>query len=144
MASDLHIRLIDPTQQRAGSYFGYGNPMLVTGLQKTANLWLKTFLTPKNSHPWRQAEGTDFPYLLGSNIGEIDVVQTSIIEYIDDATTQVKAMQTRRRVMDAEERLAQANLQRFVRVGADGVEFWVELVNAASRSLPVLIPYLKV
>ena len=66
MSYDLHIRLLDPAQQAPGRNLalGMGRPIRVDGLQKLANHWLKTFLTPKGSNPRNLLEGTNFTYLL--------------------------------------------------------------------------------
>lgn len=145
MAKDLHIQLIDPTEQRYGSSFtfGYKNPLLVDGLQKLANQWLKLFLTPKGTHPWRRLEGTNFVYLIGGNVDDIDTIQTSVLEYIDDATTQLRAMQARRTALPDTERLLSVNLIQFTQVEGLSFDIWVRVVNTARSSLNVLIPYAK-
>lgn len=145
MGKDLHIQLIDPTEQRSGANFTFGfkNPILVDGLQKLANQWLKLFLTPKGSHPWRRLEGTNFAYLIGGNVTDEDTIQTSVLEYIEDATAQLKTIQSRQRSLQSSERLASVNLIQVTQVDALSYDIWVRVVNTARSALPVLIPYAK-
>lgn len=145
MAKDLHIQLIDPTQQRAGANFtfGFARPIRVEGLQKLADQWLKLFLTPKGTHPWRRGEGTNFTYLLTSNGANADTLQTAVLEYIDDATTQMKTAQRNRPGLPASELLQTVNLLTFTQLGAGSFDIWVRLVNVESSTLSVLIPYAR-
>ena len=143
MSKDLHIQLIDPTLQRYGANFTFGfkNAIRVDGLQKLANQWLKLFLTPKGSHPWRRLEGTNFAYLIGSNVDDVDTIQTSVLEYIEDATTQMKAIQARQIALPDTERLFTANLMQFTQISTLSFDIWVNVINVARSSLPVLVPY---
>jgi len=145
MSKDLHIQLIDPTAQRYGANFTFGfkNPVMVEGLQKLANQWLKLFLTPKGSHPWRRLEGTNFVYLVGGNVDDVDAIQTSVLEYIEDATTQLKSMQARQPAMPDSERLLSVSLLQLTQVETLSFDIWVRVVNSARSSLNVLIPYAK-
>lgn len=145
MAFDLHIQLIDPTEQRASSTFTWAGPLpiLVDGLQKVANKWVKIFLTRKGSHPIRRQEGTDFAYLLGGNVDDPDTLQTSIIQYMDDATNQVKTIQAKQVQLPDNERLAAVNLLRFVRASDLTLDVWVQVTNVARQTLNVLIPYAR-
>jgi len=145
MAKDLHIQLIDPTEQRYGANFTFGfkSPIRVDGLQKLANQWLKLFLTPKGTHPWRRLEGTNFAYLVGGNVDDVDAIQTSVLEYIEDATTQLKAIQGRQLALPDTERLLTVNLLQFTQVETLSFDIWVRVVNVARSTLSVLIPYAK-
>lgn len=140
---DLHIQLLDPSEQTYGSNFTFNleNPILVTGFQSLANRWLKTFMTPKGSHPIRRTEGTEFAYLIGSNIDDPQSLQTTVAEYIDDATEQVRAVDLASPWLSSEERLQNATLVQFNVVAVDSIEFWVELTNLAGQRMRVLIPY---
>lgn len=141
---DLHIQLIDPSEQYAGSYFTYGKtPRSVEGIQKLANQWLMLFLTPKGSHPWRRLEGTNFPYLLGGNVTDIDTVQTAVLEYIADATTQLRAMQAKQIRLPERERLLSVELLQFTQIDALSFDIWVQVENMAREKLSTLIPYAK-
>jgi hypothetical protein len=141
---DLHIQLLDPSQQTYGSNFSFGlsSPILVTGFQSLINRWLKTFMTPKGSHPIRRLEGTEFPYLIGANVHDIGALQITISDYIDDATQQVQAVDRVSTWLTAEQRLRDAKLKQFNSATPSSIEFWVELSNQANQRLQVLIPYL--
>jgi len=143
MATDLHIQLILPTQQRYGSNFTYGPKafVAVAGMQKLADQWLKLFMTPKGSHSWRRAEGTLFPYLAGSNVVDPASVQVSVLEYIEDANTQMKFTQGRILSLPANERFASAELVQFTQVEELSFDIWVLISNTARERLSVLLPY---
>ena len=145
MAKDLHIQIIDPTQQRPGANFtfGFSRPIRVEGLQKLADQWLKLLLTPKGSHPWRRTEGTNFTYLLTGNAVDLDSVQTAVMEYIEDATEQMKNSQRQRPGLPLSEVLQAVNLLQFTRIGQNSFDIWVRIVNVERSTLPVLIPYVR-
>jgi hypothetical protein len=141
---DLHIQLVDPAEQSYGANFSFGltAPIQVTGFQALINRWLKIFMTPKGSHPVRRQEGTEFAYLIGSNISDIPSLQATIGEYIDDANQQVQAVDRASPLLAANQRLRSATLKQFNAIGVSSLEFWVEIVNEAGQRLQVLIPYL--
>lgn len=141
---DLHIQLVDPAEQTYGANFSFGlnAPIQVTGFQALVNRWLKIFMTPKGSHPVRRQEGTEFPYLIGSNIADIPSLQATIAEYIDDATQQVQTVDRASPLLTSNQRLRSATLRQFNAIGASSIEFWVELNNEAGQRMQVLIPYL--
>ena len=141
---DLHVQLIDPSQQTTGSNFSFGlaAPILVTGFQSLVNRWMKVFMTPKGSHPVRRLEGTEFAYLLGSNITDVASLRATVSDYIDDATQQVQVVDRASPNLPASQRLRSAALTQFNVVGTSSIEFWVELVNQSGQRLQVLIPYL--
>jgi hypothetical protein len=141
---DLHFQLLDPSLQTYGSNFSFGlaQPIKVTGFQALINRWLKTFMTPKGSNPLRQTEGTEFAFLMGSNILDIGSIQATVAEHIDDASEQVRAVDQKSPLLANEQRLRNAALKQFNVVGSSGIEFWVELTNQAGQRLQVLIPYL--
>lgn len=143
MASDLHLQMILPSQQRygAGVTWGPSGPVAVTGLQKLADQWLMLFLKPKGSHPWRRLEGTEFVYLAGGNVTDSGVLENSILEFIDDANTQFKALQAKVPGLPSSEKLANAEMIQFTQVGELSFDVWVLVTNVARQGLKVLIPY---
>lgn len=141
---DLHIQLVDPSEQTFGANFSFGiaNPILVTGFQSLVNRWMKIFMTPKGSHPVRKTEGTEFPYLFGANVTDISTLEMTVAEYIDDAVQQVQAIDRAAPNLTPEQRLRSASLLQFNAVNASSIEFWVQLTNQANQRMRVLIPYL--
>lgn len=141
---DLHIQLLDPGQQTYGSNFSFAlkAPILVTGFQALMNRWMKIFMTPKGSHPVRRQEGTEFAYLIGSNVADTASLQAVISEYIDDATAQVQAVDRANPSLPRTQRLRSATLIQFNATSPSSIEFWVELINEANQRMKVLIPYL--
>jgi hypothetical protein len=71
----------------------YDTPMKITGLQKVAQVFLKTLLTTKGSDPFYPARGTAFPSLtVGANQSVDDSIYVQTIsDAITDAESQVKA-----------------------------------------------------
>jgi hypothetical protein len=145
MARDIHLQLIDPSEQQYGANFTWGStPRWVAGLQKLANHWVKRFLTPKGSHPWRPLEGTKFTYLLGGNMEDVASLQVAVLEAIDDATDQMRALQSQQFSLPADERVQVVNLVQFLVTGPTSADIWVEIVNRAGSRLTVLIPYARI
>jgi hypothetical protein len=146
MSKDLHIRIIDPAQQEANAnlLFWFANPMRVEGLQKLANQWMKLFLTPKGSHPWRRNEGTNFPYLLTGNVADPDALRVAVQEHVEDATTQLKLLQRKRLELPASELLLAVNFLRLTQISDTAFDVWVRIVNVERSTLPVLIPYVRI
>lgn len=142
MSRDVHIQLIDPTEQtwRAVFTFGRTAPIAVTGPQKLLNRWVKVFMTPVGSHPVRRSEGTRFSNLLRANV-DFDRVQPDILEAVDDATEQLRTADRQTPSRPPNEAIRSATVTRFNLLGASGVEFWVEIVNMAGERLLILIPY---
>lgn len=140
---DLRIQLLDPVDQRPRSLFtlGYSNPTACTGVELLVMRWLKTFMTPKGSNPFRRNEGTKFPQLQRSNVAGLGGVEPDVLDAIDDATQQIKAADALAVYRPANERLLSVSLTRFVLLPPDGVEFWVELTSLSGVRVPVLIPY---
>lgn len=140
---DLHIRLVDPTQQTYGSNFtlNLSNTLKVNGKQKLVNKWVKIFMTPKGSHPFKRTLGTEFPYLIGGNIDSVAAVEGKILEYIEDATNQIKELQSQNPAAAPEEQLSTVNIVQFNQLDSTKVELWVEIINAVGTSVNVLIPY---
>lgn len=135
MSSDLHIALRDPSRQRLRALFTLGaTPREVQGLQALVNRWLKTFLTPKGSHPWRRDEGTEFYRLIGGSVATLRGCEALVVEAVDDANDQVLAQDRAEPTRPAAERLQHAGLVRFVEVPPSGVEFWVALRSVAGEA----------
>jgi hypothetical protein len=140
---DIHIQLLDPESQTYGANLGFGldKPILVTGFQALINRWLKVFMTPKGSHPIRRLEGTEFPYLIGSNISDPGALQATINEYIDDAINQVQATDRASPWLRNDQRLRDVTMIQFNVISVTEIEFWVEIINQAGQRLKLLIPY---
>lgn len=71
----------------------YDTPMKITGLQKVAQVFMKTLLTSKGSDPFYPSRGTAFPSLtIGANqsVDNSAFVQ-AISDSLKDAEAQVKA-----------------------------------------------------
>ena len=71
----------------------YDTPMKITGLQKVAQVFMKTLLTSKGSDPFYPSRGTAFSGLtIGANQSVNDAVYVQTIsDAIKDAEAQVKA-----------------------------------------------------
>lgn len=139
---DLHLRIIDPNEQQQTETFTFGKKaLLVDGFQKLANRFVKIFFTPKGSNPLRINEGTEFAYLLGSNVSDVASLQATIGEYVDDAVNQIKSVDARSPLLATNERLRDAQLIQFNVVDATHIEFWIELTNQAGERLKILLPY---
>lgn len=143
MSQDIHIQLRDPSRQTVRGLFTFGpsGPIAVEGMQKLVNRWLKVFLTPRGSHPWRRSEGTEFYQLLGGSVESLRGSEALVIEAIDDANEQVSSQDRAEITRPATERLQSAALLRFVEVPPDGIEFWVELRAVSGDVARLVFPY---
>lgn len=143
MSRDIHIQLRDPSRQSVRALFTFGpnGPQSVEGMTKLVNRWLKTFLTPKNSHPTRPGGGTEFYLLVGGNVESLRGCEALVIEAIDDTNDQVQAQDRLELTRPAEERLQSAALTQFVEIPPDGIEFWVALRAISGDTAALVIPY---
>lgn len=139
---DLHIQLRDPSRQTVRALLTFGDlPREVDGVQSLVNRWLKTFLTPRGSHPWRRTEGTEFYQLVGGNVASLRGSEALVLEAIDDANDQVFAQDRAEPTRPARERLQHAGLLRFVEVPPSGIEFWVTIQPLEGDPQYVVLPY---
>lgn len=71
----------------------YDTPMKITGLQKVAQVFMKTLLTSKGADPFYPSRGTAFSSLtLGANQSTNDAIYSQTIsDAIQDAASQVKS-----------------------------------------------------
>lgn len=143
MSLDIHIQLRDPSQQTVRGLFTFGpsGPIAIEGMQKLVNRWLKVFLTPRGSHPWRRSEGTEFYQLIGGNVESLRGSEALVIEAIDDANEQVVSQDRAEPTRPATERLQSAALLRFVEVPPAGIEFWVEFHALSGDVARIVLPY---
>lgn len=150
---DLHFAIVQPPDGRdvpageirqaanANFVLSVRRPIAVRGMQKLINRWLKTFFTPKGSHPVRRDEGTTFPSFVGGMARQD--LDASVMLAMDDASDQVRAVDARSPWLDADERLADVALKTFNQLGQDRVEIWMEITNAAGTRQTMLIPYAR-
>lgn len=121
--------------------FGFDRIIAVRGLWKLTLQWLKRFMTPKGTDPIRPEEGTEFPYLIGSNITSMADVRDVVLLAIEDCNEQMTNAQQQTQP-DADETLLTAVLTKFELYGEDGFEAWVNLSNVTGDELDVQLPSL--
>lgn len=140
---DLHIQALPEEEQRSSfkiMEFGLNPPIAVKGFQMLIDIWARIFLTRKGSDPTNLDRGTVFTNLIGSNTtleDSEDIVRVAI----DSCNDQVAAMQRADSTYAANERLASAQLIRYVS-DASGPRFdaYVEIRNQAGERIQVLLP----
>lgn len=144
---DVHIQLIDPSQQEAGLNFTFGRaPVIaVRGPQKLANRFLMTLLRRKGSDPVDPEVGTHFSELIGgNNLTETGDLQAILLEYVDDAADQVRAVDLRSSWLDADERLRTAEMTSFTQLREDAFEAWITLTTVSGAQVQMLIPVARI
>lgn len=143
---DIHYQIIDPTQQRTYGNFTFelNNSIRVKGKYKPVNRWLKIFLTPKNSHPIRRTEGTDFYAILGTNFTNLNDLQMQIMEYMEDASNQLRIIEGRIFNLPTEETFDRVELLQFNEISNGSFEIHIRIYNKSGTSVGVLIPYAMV
>lgn len=144
---DIHIQLLDPTEQAAaGATFTFGHkPVIaVRGPQKLANRWLMQFLRRKGSDPTDlTGTGTYFSNLIGGNIDNPGDLETSILEHVEDCNTQIRAIDQRSAWLDGDERLATGEMTGFRQLSEQAFEMVVTLTTVSGDRVQVLIPYAR-
>jgi len=142
---DTHIALIDPEQQSPGAVFAQGPRALgVRGEIKLANRFLKCLFTRKGSDPGDLEHGTDYPNLRYANFTSGSDVRAIILDCVDDAADQLRAIDRRTATLDADERLRDATLLSLTETAPGIFEVWVQLTNVNGVRTPVLVPYARV
>lgn len=143
---DLHYQIIEPSLQPIYNNFTFelNNSIRVTGPYKPVNRWLKLFLTPKNSHPIRRSEGTDFYNMLGTNLISFEDFQMQLQEYMDDASEQLKKLDAKTFLLPPEEAFDRAELIDINQISTVKFEIHIRIFNRRGTSVTVLIPYASV
>lgn len=143
---DIHIQLIDPSQQGTSLTFTFGHSptVAVRGPQKLANRWIMQFLRLKGSDPVDLNAGTEFRRLINGNVTDGDDLQAIVLEHIDDCSDQIRAIDQRSPWLDADERLRSAELVLFEQVRENAFEMWVQITTISGDSAKVLIPYARI
>lgn len=138
---DFYIRPLTPEEAVNGIYFttGFARTIAVKGFPKLICQWMRIFMTPKGSDPIEPNLGTDFPALIGSNIGVLEDLRDVLMLSIEDCNNQMAYIQ-RGRLQPPEETLLSATLVDFRPVGADGFDAWVALNNLKGNELTVKLP----
>lgn len=140
---DLHIQAMPEEEQRASfkvMEFGFNPPVAVKGFQMLIDIWARIFLTRKGSDPTNLDRGTVFTNLIGSNTTLADAEDVVRVA-IDSCNDQVAALQRADSTYAANERLASAQLIRYITDDA-GPRFdaYVEIRNQAGERIQVLLP----
>lgn len=144
---DIHIQLIDPTEQGPGMNFTFGNvPVIaVRGPQKLANRWIMQFLRSKGSDPVDSTQGTYFPALVGGgNLVNLGDLEATIIDYIEDCNAQIMAIDQSSPWLDPDERLQSAQIVMFNQTASDTFEVWIQINTVSGDTVKILIPYAQV
>ncbi len=142
---DLHFQLINPDElerRQTGRFFTFGfpRPIGVAGPQKMFNRFIKVFMTGTGSNPLFRKQGTGFTTLIGSNITQVADLQALLQLYIDDASDQLKALDTQATKLDDSERFLSAQITSFNPVSPDGFDALVELKTVSGARVTALIP----
>lgn len=140
---DLHIQTLPEAEQQETFKFvslGFPGGVGVKGFQNLINTWLRVFLTPRGSDPADLGFGTDFPGLIGSNVGLADARDVVLLA-IDQCNEQVTAFQQDDVSLTPSERLASATIIEFTeQPSAPGFDVRVEIKNRANERLVLNLP----
>lgn len=140
---DIHtqsLTLEEALQSSKIMTFGYDPPNGVKGFQMCIDCWLKIFMTRRGSDPTNLSRGTAFTNLIGSNT-DVTMAEDVLRVAIDDATSQLAAIQRNDTTLEPTEKIASVKLLSFVARPADpGFDARIELLNQAGTRLLVNIP----
>lgn len=140
--TNIHFQIVDPSAQQRGNVFTFGDQTrLVDGKYKALDLWLITFLTPKGSDPTDAEAGTDFGFIVESNVSDPAELEVYLHEYVDNATAQVKLLQRRVGYLTPDERVRIVEITQFKELGPGRFEFWVDLQVESGAHVSTYIPY---
>lgn len=140
--TNIHFQIVDPAAQQRGNVFTFGDQTrLVDGKYKALDLWLLTFLTPKGSDPTDVEAGTDFAFIVESNVSDPAEFEVYLHEYVDDATAQAKLLQRRVGYLTPDERIRSVEITQFKELGPGRFEFWVDLQVESGAHVRAYIPY---
>lgn len=119
----------------------YDTPMKITGLQKVAQVFMKTLLTSKGSDPFYPSRGTAFPSLtIGANqsVDDSVFVQT-IADSIKDAEAQVKAG------LNFQNSDTSSCLDQIILMGLDKIDdsltLYVSLTTSNGATASIAVPF---
>jgi len=140
---DIHIQTLSAADQRQTfkfMSFGFEATIGVKGFQMLINMWLKCFLTPKGSDPTDLEYGTNFTYLIGSNIPVKDA-QDVVGLAIEQCNDQIIAMQRSQSDLTTSERLSTAKIINYIeQPSAPGFTVYIEIQNLAGEQLVLNVP----
>lgn len=119
----------------------YDVPMKVTGLQKVAQVFIKTLLTTKGSDLFYPNKGTFFPLLtIGANINTDDPTFFSdLTETIKDASNQVRGMMNVN-TADLSSTLDTVEVLGIDRVN-EGIFIFLEMTTLDGKGASVALPF---
>lgn len=119
----------------------YDVPMKITGLQKVAQIFLKTLLTTKGSDPFYPFRGTYFPSLaVGANIlTNYSTFLSDVSETVTDASDQVKSM-LNINVTDLSSTLDSVEVLGIDRLN-EGFQIYIQLKTLAGEFAAVALPF---
>jgi len=144
---DLHVQTL-PEEEQTNTFkfvsLGFTGGIGVKGFQMLINQWLRTFLTTRGSDPADLTFGTDFPKLIGSNVGYADA-RDIVMLAVDQCNETVTRTQAADVTLTPSERLASATIVEYVeKPDAPGFDVSVEIKNRANERLVFNLPSLSV
>lgn len=134
MTTDIWINFYSDEAGKKAFSFGGPTPMPVTGLTKLLTHWLKALFTSLGSDPTDKEAGSNFPQLIGSNVGLVDELFEAVTISLDQASENVRRNQ-RSQDLPEDEQLGGVTLQSLEEDGADGILVAVILENALGQAL---------
>lgn len=119
----------------------YDTPMKITGLQKVAQIFLRTLLTTKGSDPFYANRGTSLPNLIiGSNLLEdSSTLSSDVQDAVNDAARQV------REYLNANNADSSSSLDSVYVLGLDvvdeGLVMYLYLVTLSGEFAQITVPF---
>lgn len=111
------------------------------GIQKLSNRFLKRLLTETGTNPVRPTEGTEFPTLLGSSIGNNEALYVEAKNAVDEATEQLKNEQNNLNEFPDDEQISSASISFFKYSTSEGsLSLNIQVYNLSGESTTLELP----
>jgi len=144
-AYDVNIQIISAADYTGMAFYSFGQTrsLGVRGIQKLVNMVAKFLLTPIGTDPLDPTYGTNFTYLIGSNV-DISDAREVLDAAVDQTAAAIIGWQTGAPVPD-DERLATLAVSAYIQI-PDGPGFAAQILitNVSGQQLQILLPTLEV
>jgi hypothetical protein len=137
----LLIKYLDGFPEGRLSFGLYDTPMKITGLQKVAQVFLKTLMSTKGSDPFYPSRGTTFPGLLQSaNVVTSDATLTAEIQTAVEAAAEQTVSSTSASNTDPSSQLESVQILG-LEVSEDMVVLYMKMRTVAGEDAALSLPF---
>lgn len=143
---DVNIQIVPVAAYQGMAFYSFGQKrsLGVRGINKLVNMYARFLLTPIGTDSVDLAFGTVLSGLIGSNVALTDA-QEVLQASVTTTTNAIHAFQAGRGSVPDDERLATAEVTRFILIEeAPGFAAQVLIRNTANQTMSLVLPSLSV